>query len=75
MANRKIKKLIIGTNNKGKLREIRDLIPKRIKTVSPLGLNIKSPKESGKTFKENALIKSKFFSKEARYIGKSRNVV
>tara|TARA_Y100001935_G_scaffold234986_1_gene218634 strand:- start:767 stop:1369 length:603 start_codon:yes stop_codon:yes gene_type:complete len=68
MANRKIKKLIIGTNNKGKLREIRDLIPKRIKTVSPLGLNIKSPKESGKTFKENALIKSKFFSKKTNLI-------
>ena len=27
---KKLKKLLIGTNNKGKLREIRNLIPKNI---------------------------------------------
>ena len=63
MLNKKIKKILIGTNNKGKLKEIRGLLPKNIKTLSISELKIKSPRENGKTFKENSLIKSKFFSK------------
>ena len=63
MLNKKIKKIVIGTNNKGKLKEIRDLLPKNIKTLSISKLKIKSPRENGKTFKENSLIKSKYFSK------------
>tara|TARA_B100000674_G_C37651240_1_gene828046 strand:- start:136 stop:738 length:603 start_codon:yes stop_codon:yes gene_type:complete len=62
MFNKKIKTLIIGTNNKGKLREIRDLLPKRIKTYSTDDFKLISPKENGKTFKENSLIKSRYFS-------------
>ena len=62
MLKKKIKELLIGTNNKGKLREIRDLLPRSIKTVSTGDFNLKSPKENGKTFKENSLIKSKYFS-------------
>tara|TARA_B100001057_G_scaffold294647_1_gene294744 strand:+ start:207 stop:809 length:603 start_codon:yes stop_codon:yes gene_type:complete len=68
MLNKKIKKLLIGTNNKGKLKEIRDLLPKYIKTYSPSKLKIKSPRENGKTFKENSLIKSKYFSKKTNLI-------
>ena len=68
MLNKKIKKLLIGTNNKGKLKEIRDLLPKYIKTYSPSKLKIKSPIENGKTFKENSLIKSKYFSKKTGLI-------
>tara|TARA_Y100000591_G_scaffold317203_1_gene326629 strand:+ start:712 stop:1314 length:603 start_codon:yes stop_codon:yes gene_type:complete len=64
MQNKKIKKLLIGTNNKGKLKEIRGLLPKYIKTRSTIDYKIKSPRENGKTFKENSLIKSKFFSKK-----------
>ena len=30
MLNKKIKILLIGTNNKGKLKEIRDLLPKNL---------------------------------------------
>ena len=62
MQNKKIKKLLIGTNNKGKLREIRDLLPKYIKTYSTAKFKLKSPKENGRTFKQNSLIKSKYFS-------------
>ncbi len=62
MLNKKNKTLLIGTNNKGKLKEIRDLVPKYIKTCSPLDLNLKSPVENGKTFEENSLIKSRYFS-------------
>ena len=68
MVNKKIKKLLIGTNNKGKLREIRGLLPKYIKTLSIDDFNLKSPKENGKTFQENSLIKSRYFSKKTNLV-------
>ena len=64
MLKKKIKKLLIGTNNKGKLKEIRDLLPKNIITLSTAEFKLKSPRENGKSFKENSLIKSKYFSKK-----------
>ena len=68
MLNKKIKKLLIGTNNTGKLKEIRDLLPKNIKTFSTSEFNLKSPRENGKTFKQNSLIKSSYFSKKTKLI-------
>ena len=68
MLNKKIKKILIGTNNKGKLKEIRGLLPKNIKTLSISKLKIKSPRENGKTFQENSLIKSRYFSKKTNLI-------
>ena len=65
---KKIRELLIGTNNKGKLREIRDLLPKSIKTYSTANFNLKSPIENGSSFKENSLIKSKYFSKKTNLI-------
>ena len=64
MLKKKIEKLLIGTNNKGKLKEIRDLLPKNIVTLSTADFKLKSPRENGKSFKENSLIKSKYFSKK-----------
>ena len=64
MAKQKINKLLIGTNNKGKLREIKSLLPKNIEIYSTSKFNLKSPLENGKTFKENSLIKSVYFSKK-----------
>tara|TARA_Y100000768_G_scaffold172472_1_gene129061 strand:- start:803 stop:1405 length:603 start_codon:yes stop_codon:yes gene_type:complete len=64
MSKQKINKLLIGTNNKGKLSEIKSLLPKSIKIHSISEFNLKSPVENGKTFKENSLIKSKYFSKK-----------
>ena len=61
MLKKKITQLLIGTNNKGKLREIKSLLPKRIKIYSPSDFKIKSPIENGKTFEENSLIKAKHF--------------
>jgi XTP/dITP diphosphohydrolase len=66
MLNKKITKLLVGTNNKGKLKEIRDLLPKTIEIYSPLYFKIKSPVENGKTFEENSLIKAKYFSKKSK---------
>ena len=68
MVKQKIKSLIIGTNNKGKMREIKSLLPKNIKIYSTSEFNLKSPIENGKTFKENSLIKSKYFSKKTGLI-------
>ena len=65
---KKIKKLLIGTNNKGKLREIRNLIPKNIQIFSTSDFKLKSPKENGKTFEQNSIIKSKYFSKKTNLI-------
>ena len=64
MPLQKINKLLIGTNNKGKLREIKSLLPKNIEIRSTSEFNLKSPIENGKTFKENSLIKSKYYSKK-----------
>ena len=64
----KIKELIIGTNNQGKYREISELLPKRIKKYSPKDFKIKSPKENGKSFKENSFIKACYFSKKTNLI-------
>ncbi|MDA9624803.1 RdgB/HAM1 family non-canonical purine NTP pyrophosphatase [Candidatus Pelagibacter bacterium] len=58
-----MKKILIGTHNKGKFKEISFLISKKIKKISPHQLKIKSPKETGKTFKANAELKANYFFK------------
>ena len=68
MRNKKISKILIGTNNQGKLREITNLLPKNIKIFSTKDFNLKSPKETGRTFKSNALIKAKYFSKKTNLV-------
>ena len=65
---RKIKKIIIGTNNVGKHREICDLLPNDIKKYSPKKFNMTTPEETGKTFKENSYIKASYFSKKSNLI-------
>ena len=56
MLNKKINKLLIGTNNKGKLKEIRDLLPKNIQIFSCSDFKLKSQQETGKTFKANSSV-------------------
>ena len=65
---KKISKLLIGTNNRGKYKEIKDLLPKYIKTYSTSEFKLKSPRENGQTFEENSVIKSKYFSKKTKLI-------
>ena len=62
-----MKKILIGTHNKGKFREIAHLISKKFKKISPQSLKIKSPKETGRTFKANSELKVSFFSKYVDY--------
>ena len=64
----KINEIIIGTNNQGKYKEICALLPNKIKKYSPKELGILSPKETGKSFKENSFIKASYFSKKTNLI-------
>jgi len=59
-------KLIVGTHNKGKFKELCYLLPKNLKKISPLDLKIKAPKETGKTFKGNSILKAKYFFKHTK---------
>jgi XTP/dITP diphosphohydrolase len=68
MLKKKIIKLLVGTNNRGKLKEITDLLPKNLEIYSTGDFNIKSPTENGKSFEENSLIKARYFSKKAKMI-------
>jgi XTP/dITP diphosphohydrolase len=58
-----MKKILIGTHNKGKFKEIGYLLPKKYKKISPISLKIKSPRETGKSFVSNSRLKVNFFSK------------
>ena len=62
-----MKKILIGTHNSGKFKEIAYLISKRTQKISPLILKIKSPRETGKSFKSNSKLKVNFFSKFVDY--------
>ena len=64
----KIKEILVGTNNKGKYREICSLLPNELKKYSPKEFNIPSPKETGKSFEENSFIKASYFSKKTNLI-------
>ncbi|MDX1948976.1 MAG: RdgB/HAM1 family non-canonical purine NTP pyrophosphatase [Rickettsiales bacterium] len=62
-----IKEILIASNNKGKVKEIKDLLtPFNYKILSTeiLG-NIDEPEETGDSFAENALIKAKYYSEKS----------
>tara|TARA_B100000427_G_scaffold83555_1_gene68206 strand:- start:2027 stop:2629 length:603 start_codon:yes stop_codon:yes gene_type:complete len=68
MLKKKIKEIIIGSNNKGKIKEITDLLPKNYKIFKPAQFKLRSPKENGKSFLSNSLIKAKYFSKKTNKV-------
>ena len=61
MLMKKIKKILVGTNNSGKLKEIKGLLPKNLEIYSTSDFKNKSPIENGQTFEENSLIKARYF--------------
>ena len=65
---KKIKEILIGTHNKGKIKEISYLLSKKIKKISPFQLNIRSPIENGKSFKSNSELKAKYFFRKSKII-------
>ena len=68
MKKEKILNLFVGSNNQGKIKEIRDLLPKKVQILTPKNFNLKSPNENGKTFEENSFLKAKFYSKKTKMI-------
>jgi len=68
MPKKKIKEIVIGSNNKGKIKEIKDLLPKYCRILSSGDFKLKSPKETGKSFIKNSLIKAKYFSKKTKKV-------
>ncbi len=58
-----MKKILIGTHNQGKFKEIAHLISRKTKKISPIVLKISSPKETGKTFNANSKLKANYFAK------------
>lgn len=62
-----MKKILIGTHNKGKFKEISFLISKKFRKINPTLLKIPSPKETGKTFTSNSKLKANFFSQYIDY--------
>ena len=62
-----MKKILIGTHNKGKFKEISFLISKKFRKINPTLLKIPSPKETGKTFTSNSKLKANFFSQYINY--------
>ena len=62
-----MKKILIGTHNKGKFSEISYLVSRKYKKISPISLKIKSPRETGKSFISNSKLKAKFFTKYVDY--------
>ena len=64
----KISKILIGSKNKGKIKEIIDLLPKKVNVLSTNDYNFKSPIENGKSFEENSLIKAKYYAKKTKKV-------
>jgi XTP/dITP diphosphohydrolase len=59
------KQLLIATGNKGKLKEFQEYFKEyNIECISTEGFDLDEPIENGKTFEENAIIKSKYYSEK-----------
>ena len=65
-------KIVIASHNDGKVREIKDILkPFNYKVLSSKEFKLKEPKETGKTFEENALLKSNFTAKQTGFVSLS----
>ena len=63
-----VKKILIATNNPGKFKEIKELLPRKIRYFKPKDFNMKEPIENGKTFQANAKIKSLYGTKSSNIV-------
>ncbi len=58
-----MKKILIATNNQGKLKELKDHLKEfEILSLSDIDSEIEEPIEDGKTFADNSLIKAKYYA-------------
>lgn len=64
-------KLLFGTNNLGKIRELNQLLKdiKKLDIISPTDIDLKLDiPETGESYKENALLKARAFAEESGYV-------
>lgn len=62
------RKILVATNNSGKLAEISDLLKQiNIEAIKP-SPDIAEPEETGKTFAENSLLKAKYYAAKTNFI-------
>ncbi len=67
--NNKEKTFLVATNNKGKLKELKDHLKNyNILSLEDIKKTIKEPIENGKTFKNNSLIKAKYYAQKTGYL-------
>jgi XTP/dITP diphosphohydrolase len=60
-----IKKLLIATSNKGKIKELKKLLlPYDIELLSAMDFDLIPPEETGETFQDNAVLKAKFYNEQ-----------
>jgi XTP/dITP diphosphohydrolase len=62
--------LLVATTNQGKIREIKNLlhdIPYEIKTLKEMNFSL-NVSETGKTFRENAILKAETFGKKSKLL-------
>jgi XTP/dITP diphosphohydrolase len=51
--------IVLASNNQGKLRELKDLLPSDVDAVTAGELGVELPEETGSTFAENAFLKAR----------------
>lgn len=69
MTQSKMEKILIATNNQGKLKELKDHLKKfEILSLSDIGKEIEEPEEDGKTFADNSLIKAKYYAEKTGFL-------
>ena len=65
-------KIVIASHNNGKIIEIKDIFkPFKYEILSSKDFNLTEPKETGSTFKENALLKSLYTAKKTGLVSLS----
>lgn len=63
--------LLIATRRKGKIKEIKEILKDlgfKLLTLEDINFPKTEPKEDGKTFAENAVIKAKFYGKKSGFL-------
>lgn len=63
------KKILIGTNNQGKVKEFKNYLKNfDIIYLKDIDKNIPDPEETKQTFKENSLLKAKYYAEKTGYL-------